>query len=229
MAKPKSRAKPSGARSNKQQRAPRKPPHKSVAPQTRMGRRPRQPSPPMEWPQYPKYGGTIEEIRLVERRQLEYRAFHGHYPWENLSPEDESSEDEDLEPDSNGNREREEDTGDLGHKFCPHSLEDDDLLHAIRFALETAAVYQPGPSSSASPVLQLPSSYGIPQYHATREQPIEPTTSSQSTLQNLDDQAHQSTVLVPNAIANEDNGTLSRLRPKNKLRKTERAQKIYRN
>lgn len=86
-----------------------------------------QPSPPMEWPEYSKGPMTIEEIRDVERRQLEYKAYHGAFAWENVIDEsDDSLTESDSEEEWVGDQPMEQE-----NSYCPESLEDEDLLRVV--------------------------------------------------------------------------------------------------
>lgn len=86
-------------------------------------------SPPLVWPEYPKGGTTIEGMREVERRQEEYIAYHGTYPWapENLwGPDEDSSSHSDSTEELHEGENKTE-----GHEYFPESLEDDDLIRTM--------------------------------------------------------------------------------------------------
>ncbi|KAJ3506733.1 hypothetical protein NMY22_g17155 [Coprinellus aureogranulatus] len=195
----------------------------------------------MEWPQYPNRGITMQEMQDIERRQHKYKAYHGFYPWERVSPEIEDSE-------SEGGEDLEEEVLEHRDMYCPHSLEDTDLLRAITFAFETARYAQnvhgnsqqdvsPAlgegfpcsnpPASSLCPLSLVPADLSInhpfPNQFAvspTMSAPSAPTEANGSSIQ------HVSATSDPCDHRHEEIRT--RLRPKDKLKKTERAKKIYR-
>ncbi|KAJ3510219.1 hypothetical protein NMY22_g16035 [Coprinellus aureogranulatus] len=192
--------------------------------------KPQRRSPPMEWPQYPNRGITLEEMRDIERRQHEYKAYHGSYPWESLfcalddsETETEDSVEEGLQAEAKG------------HTYCAHSLEDEDILKAMYYFRPRHGVLQtvngwehpsclsffPIPGISNDTPFMPSNTYPLTFFdrNPPRDHPFATPREALSSV---------STFHATGAVANQLDEVMTRLRPKDKLRKTERAQKIYR-
>ncbi|KAJ3530925.1 hypothetical protein NMY22_g8374 [Coprinellus aureogranulatus] len=200
---------------------------KSATQKSEKPRDPRATPPPSEYPHYPKHGMTSEECWDIERRQREWIAYYGRYPWQSLlDPESSESEadeaprsrlDDPLECDEQG------DMGPVpvGNTCCPHSLDDADTLRILEVVLNV--VHQALHERSTDDLSQTISSPNQPPSSSPLPSTLSPAvvTSPPPNPPDVQTPGHRT---MPN-IAHE---VTSRLRPKDKLKKTEKAQKIYR-
>ncbi|TEB25843.1 hypothetical protein FA13DRAFT_1713697 [Coprinellus micaceus] len=216
--------------------------------------------PPKEWPEYGSGPLTVEGVRDVERRQKEYVAYYGDFPynpetyWRQLE-EAESSECESGSEEGEGKEVEGRDGGgeeveEAGHTNEPESLDDDEILRAIEYALSVARARR----ANGEPVFQAPS------FAHPVQQPCEVdprghqalSTSSPAAPMSTPSDSASSTVVLPlasqvsgpanpglanamlvppssaQAVGRGNNDNLPRLRPKSVLRLTQRARKLYR-